>query len=55
MLSSKEIEAVECFVLANDITHVDFKYEVLDHILTDVEERMVIGNLNFDTAFCKHF
>ncbi len=51
MLSSKEIEAVECFVLANGITYVDFKYEVLDHILTDVEERMVIGNLNFDTVF----
>ncbi len=31
MLSNKDVEAVECFVLAKGITCVDFKYEVLDH------------------------
>ena len=51
MLSNKDVEAVECFVLAKGITCVDFKYEVLDHMLTDIEERMVMDDLNFDIAF----
>ena len=50
-LSKEEIQKVEHFLNVKDIVYVDIRLEVLDHIVSEVEEKMDSQNKSFQEAF----
>ena len=50
-LSKEEIQKVEHFLNVKDIVYVDIRLEVLDHIVSEVEERMDSKNKSFQEVF----
>ena len=49
-LTKAQIEKVENFLTAKNIIYVDIRLEILDHIVSDIENLMV-KNYTFENAF----
>jgi len=50
-LSNEQIELVENYLNYKDITYVDLRVEVLDHIVSEIEDNMLHDNVTFQYAF----
>ncbi|MGG8496145.1 hypothetical protein ACQY1Q_06990 [Tenacibaculum sp. TC6] len=50
-LTQEQIQRIEKYLQAKGIKYVDFKYEVLDHIITEIETLLNSGHYDFETAF----
>ena len=50
-LTAKQLKIVEHYLNIKDITYIDIRMEVFDHIVSDIEAKMVTENLDFETAF----
>ncbi|MCL7752380.1 hypothetical protein [Polaribacter sp. Z022] len=50
-LTKEQIQKVEHYLNVKDITFIDVRLEVLDHIISDIEEKMQTEKLDFETAF----
>jgi hypothetical protein len=50
-LSKEEIQKVEHYLNTKHIVYVDIRLEVLDHIVTEIEEIMSAENKNFQETF----
>jgi hypothetical protein len=50
-LTTKELQRVEHYLNVKHITYIDLRMEVLDHIVSDIETKMMKENLDFETAF----
>mgnify|MGYP000480570464 CR=1 FL=1 len=50
-LTTKQLKRVEDFLNTKDITYVDIRMEVFDHIVSDIEAKMITDNLDFETVF----
>lgn len=49
--TDKEIRKVEQYLNKKELYYVDIRYEILDHILLDIEHQMKDKKLSFDNAF----
>jgi hypothetical protein len=50
-LSKEQIQRVEHYLNVKDITYIDLRMEVLDHIISDIEAKMKKEDLDFETIF----
>ena len=50
-LTEKQIQRVEHYLDVKDVTYIDLRMEVLDHIVSDIEAKMIKESLDFETAF----
>ena len=50
-LTEQQLQRVEHYLNVKDITYIDLRMEVLDHIVSDIETKMVKENLDFETVF----
>ncbi len=50
-LSKEQIEQVELYLTDKGLKYIDIRYEVLDHMVTDIEEKMISKQLSFKDAF----
>ncbi len=50
-LTTKQIEEVNGYLTIKKIDHIDIRLEVLDHIITDVENLMSSKEIDFEFAF----
>ena len=49
-LNKDQIQQVEDYLNQKGLKYVDIRYEVLDHISTDIEEKMISKQLSFEDA-----
>ena len=50
-LSKEQLRRVAHYLNVKDITYIDLRMEVFDHIVSDIEAKMGAENLDFKTAF----
>ncbi|MBL7867754.1 MAG: hypothetical protein JNM71_07015 [Flavobacterium lindanitolerans] len=50
-LDKNQIHIIETVLDKLGVVYVDYKYEILDHIATEVEEKMIIHTITFEQAF----
>ena len=50
-ITKEQLTRVESYLNLKNITHLDLRMEVLDHIVSDIESKMEIENLDFETVF----
>lgn len=50
-LSKEQLQRVAHYLNIKDITYIDLRMEVFDHIVSDIEAKMRAENLDFETAF----
>ena len=50
-LSKEQLRRVAHYLNVKDITYIDLRMEVFDHIVSDIEAKIVAENLEFETAF----
>ncbi|KQS52760.1 MAG: hypothetical protein KAF41_01740 [Flavobacterium sp.] len=50
-LDKNQIHIIETVLDKLGVVYVDYKYEILDHIATEVEEKMIIHTITFEEAF----
>ena len=50
-LTKEQIQRIEHYLNAKNITYIDIRLEILDHIISDIETKMIKENLDFETAF----
>lgn len=50
-LDKNQIDIIETVLDKLGVVYVDYKYEILDHIATEVEEKMIIHTITFEEAF----
>ena len=50
-LSKEQLRRVAHYLNVKDITYIDLRMEVFDHIVSDIEAKMGAENLDFETAF----
>ncbi|MBL4746062.1 MAG: hypothetical protein JKY08_06815 [Flavobacteriaceae bacterium] len=49
--TTKEIVQVEKYLNKKELYYVDLRYEILDHMLLDIEHQMMDEKISFDDAF----
>ena len=52
-LTEQQLQRVEHYLNVKHITYIDLRMEVLDHIVSDIETKMIKENLDFETVFYK--
>ncbi|QTE21559.1 hypothetical protein [Polaribacter cellanae] len=52
-LTKEQIQRVEHYLNVKNIKYIDVRFEVLDHIVSDIETTIEKNNLDFETAFYK--
>lgn len=50
-LTKEQLQRVEHYLNVKDITYIDLRMEVLDHIVSDIETKLTKKNLDFETVF----
>ncbi|QXP66124.1 hypothetical protein [Polaribacter sp. AHE13PA] len=50
-LTTQQLQRVEHYLDKKNITYIDVRFEVLDHIVSDIETKMTKENLDFETVF----
>jgi hypothetical protein len=50
-LTEQQLQRVEHYLNAKDITFIDLRFEVLDHIISDIEHEMINDKIDFDSTF----
>ena len=50
-LTNEELQQVENYLDKKDITFIDIRMEVFDHIVSDIEAKMETEKLDFETVF----
>lgn len=50
-LTEQQLQRVEHYLNIKHITYIDLRMEVLDHIVSDIETKMIKENLDFETVF----
>lgn len=50
-LDKNQIETIDTVLEKLGVVYIDYKYEILDHIATEVEDKMTIEAINFEAAF----
>jgi len=50
-LTKEQLQRVAHYLNVKDITYIDLRMEVFDHIVSDIEAKMRAENLDFKTAF----
>ena len=50
-LSNEQIQLVDNYLNYKDITYIDLRVEVLDHIVSEIEDKMLQENVTFQDAF----
>jgi len=50
-LSKEQLQRVAHYLNVKDIIYIDLRMEVFDHIVSDIEAKIVAENLDFETAF----
>ena len=50
-LNKEQLQRVEHYLDVKDITYIDIRTEVLDHIVSDIETKITDDNLDFETVF----
>ncbi|MFC6097426.1 hypothetical protein ACFPVY_12295 [Flavobacterium qiangtangense] len=49
-LNEEQINAIDLFLEQSGVVYVDYKFEILDHIATEVEELMAGKDLSFENS-----
>lgn len=49
-LNEEQINAIDLFLEQSGVVYVDYKFEILDHIATEVEELMAEKDINFENS-----
>ena len=52
-LTTQQLQRVEHYLDKKNITYIDVRFEVLDHIVSDIETKMIKENLDFEIVFYK--
>ena len=52
-LTKEQLQRVAHYLNVKGITHIDLRTEVFDHIVSDIEAKMMAEKLDFETAFYK--
>jgi hypothetical protein len=52
-LTKEQLQRVANYLNVKDIIYIDLRMEVFDHIVSDIEAKMMKENLDFETAFYK--
>ncbi|MGJ8760167.1 MAG: hypothetical protein ACSHXA_06455 [Polaribacter sp.] len=50
-LTTQQLQRVEHYLDKKNITYIDVRFEVLDHIVSDIETKMEDKKLDFETVF----
>jgi len=50
-LNKEQLQRVEHYLDVKDITYIDIRTEVFDHIVSDIEVKITDDNLDFETVF----
>lgn len=50
-LTTAQLQRVAHYLNVKDITYMDLRMEIFDHIVSDIEAKMMAENLEFETAF----
>lgn len=50
-LTKEQIQRVEHYLDIKQIDYIDIRLEILDHIISDIEEKMELEKLEFETSF----
>jgi len=50
-LNKEQIQQIEDYLTIKKVKHIDIRFEILDHIISDIEFSMEIKNFSFDSAF----
>ena len=53
-LSKEQIEFIDKFLQRNDVQYIDVREEMIDHIASAVEEKMILDNANFHDTFVSY-
>ena len=53
-LSKNQIEFIDKFLQRNDVEFVDIREEMIDHIASAVEEKMITDNTDFHDTFVSY-
>lgn len=51
VLNDEQLRQIDRYLNAKRITYIDFKFEIFDHIASEIESRLAEGTDDFDTAF----
>ena len=52
-LTKQQLQRVAHYLNVKSITYIDLRMEVFDHIVSDIEAKMMTENLEFETVFYK--
>jgi len=50
-LDKNQIDTIDTVLEKLGVVYIDYKYEILDHIATEVEEKMILNDITFEEAF----
>ena len=50
-LSKEQIQRVHKYLDVKGVKFIDFRIEILDHIISQIEQKLAIENTNFETVF----
>ncbi|WP_158840031.1 hypothetical protein [Polaribacter sp. L3A8] len=50
-LNKEQIQRIEHYLNLKNITYIDVRFEILDHIVSDIESKMTNENFDFETVF----
>jgi len=50
-LTTQQLQRVEHYLNVKEITYIDIRTEVFDHIVSDIETKMETEKLDFETVF----
>jgi len=50
-LTQEQIRRIENYLDSKNLVYIDIRIEVLDHMISDIEKKMSIENINFNDAF----
>ncbi|MFT6066363.1 MAG: hypothetical protein ACJAQX_002245, partial [Polaribacter sp.] len=50
-LSKEQIQQVENYLNSKNITYIDLRTEVLDHIVSEIEDKIIENEVTFHHAF----
>ena len=50
-LTKEQLQRVAHYLNVKDITYIDLRTEIFDHIVSDIEAKIMAENLEFETAF----
>ena len=50
-LDKNQIDTIDTILEKLGVVYIDYKYEILDHIATEVEEKMILNDITFEEAF----